>query len=212
MFARISASRPPDHAITAFAGGASAHTMLSPPAVQLALLPLLSTAAALPLRAACRDARAAVAGHEWQDCATVIRGSLAAWRRCFPRAQCANVSGRRAAPLADGDFVHFQGLRRLNVAGWRGITDAAFLHLRGLRALNMRWCSQGAVTDAALAPLRGSLHTLDIGHCSQLTGAAVAHLGGVRVLRAQKCSAALEAAARAAGLPIDTSGSASEEW
>ena len=87
MFVRLSASRAPDHLITAFASGASAHTVFSPPAVQHALLSMLTTAAVLPLRATCKDARTAVAGHKWCDRDTFIRGSIAAWRRCFPRAQ-----------------------------------------------------------------------------------------------------------------------------
>ncbi len=98
MFTRISASRAPTQPITAFAAGASAHTVLSPPAVQHALLSMLTTAAALPLRATCAEARAAVAGHGWCDRDTVHHGSTAAWRRCFPRAQCAKFSEDQWGP------------------------------------------------------------------------------------------------------------------
>ena len=56
---RISASRSPQDAIAAFAGGALPHTILS--CCQGALLDMFSTRAVLPLRATCRDAVAAVA-------------------------------------------------------------------------------------------------------------------------------------------------------
>jgi hypothetical protein len=32
--------------------------------------------------------------------------------------------------VVDADFVHFEGLRELYMAGCRGVTDAAFVHLR----------------------------------------------------------------------------------
>ena len=136
MLARLSASRPPGQVITAFSGGPDAHSMLSPPSVQHALLGCLTTAAALPLRAACADCRAAVAGQAWEDRGTVIKGSIAAWRACFPRARCANVrmwdyysANLRTTPVVDADFVHFEGLRELNMAGCRAkplCTSAAF--------------------------------------------------------------------------------------
>jgi hypothetical protein len=59
--ARISASRSPQGAIAAFAGGALPHTILS--CCQGALLAMFSTQDVLPLRATCRDAVAAVAAH-----------------------------------------------------------------------------------------------------------------------------------------------------
>jgi hypothetical protein len=196
MFARISASRTPDQAITAFASGASAHTMLSPPAVQHSLLSLLSTRQVLPLRLLCKDARRAVADFPWHDRRVVVRGSLAAWRACFPCARCANLKsitydyrGRRQA-LVDADFELLQGLEELNMAGQcsEGLTDAAFAFLRGIHTLNMNFCSQDTVTDGAFAHLSG-VQRLSMWACSQhtITGAALAHLRGVQVLNATGC-------------------------
>jgi hypothetical protein len=95
MFARISASRAPGTAIAAFCSGAASHTVLSPPAVQHALLACFTTRAVLPLRAACREARAAVAGCAWEDRA-LRRGARAFRARAAP--MCAGMSGRH--PLA----------------------------------------------------------------------------------------------------------------
>jgi hypothetical protein len=198
MFARISASRAPGTALSAACGGADAHTLLSPLPVQAALLGFLDTRAVLPLRAACREARAAVAGHAWWDRDTVIKGSIAAWRACFPLARCANISSaydesrevleRRSILVVDSDFVHLKGLRELNMAGCRAVTDAAFAHLRGLHTLDMSYCWQPTITDAAFAHLRG-LHTLDMSYCSQpaITNAAFAHLRGIQRLSIWRC-------------------------
>ena len=75
----------------------------------------------------------------------MIKGSIAAWRACFPRACFANVQrtdwpsglNKRAAPVVDADFVHFKGLRELYMAGCTGVTDAAFVHLRGIHTLEI---------------------------------------------------------------------------
>ena len=200
MFTRISASRPPDQPLSAFASGASAHTLLSPPAIQHALLSLLSTPAALPLRATCKEARAAVAGHAWRDRDTVIRGSIAAWRRCFPRAQCANageggwMSARpehRRTPVVDADLAHLQGLLELSLVSCAGVTDAGFAHLRGIHTLDMRFCK--GVTDAALVHLAG-IHTLDMSGCSTITGAGFEHLRGIHTLKINHCDGITDAA------------------
>ena len=60
-----------------------------------ALLPLLSTRAVLPLRAACKEAAAAIARHPWEDSETVIKGRVRDWRACFPRARAANLTMNR---------------------------------------------------------------------------------------------------------------------
>jgi hypothetical protein len=196
MFARLSASRPPEQVITAFCGGPDAHSMLSPPSVQHALLNCLTTAAALPLRAACADCRAAVAGKAWEDSGTVIHGSIAAWRACFPRAHCANVRKWgfdevdvvRTAPVVDADFVHFEGLRELHMAGCTAVTDAAFVHLRGIHTLDMSHCYQYAITNAAFTHLEG-IQQLGILGCDQftLTDAAFVHLRGIQLLNMSVC-------------------------
>jgi hypothetical protein len=162
------------------------------------LLALFSTADACALRLVCREFLAAVAEHPWEDRGTVIRGSTAAWRACFPHARVANVqqvagpsrAGRRA-PLTDADLAHLEGVRELNMAGCAGVTggglarlagslrvldasqctgltDAAFAHLGGLEALDMSGCDQPAVTDAAIAHLRG-IQRLSLARCAQRT-------------------------------------------
>jgi hypothetical protein len=81
----------------------------------------------------------------------------------------ANVSvyGREST-LCDADFVHFRGLRTLDMSGCSDstITDAAFAHLRGIHTLIMSGCF--TITDAAFAHLRG-IHTLDMRVCRQNT-------------------------------------------
>ena len=86
------------------------------------LLPLFTTAEACALRLVCREFLAATE-QPWEDRETLIKGSIAAWRACFPRALCANVTQadwrqqRRSTPVADADFVHFQGLNELFMEG-----------------------------------------------------------------------------------------------
>ncbi len=72
------------------AGGGQA-TLLSEVGAQF-LLPLFSTAEACALRLVCREFLAAVTEQPWEDSETAIQGSIAAWRACFPRALCANVT------------------------------------------------------------------------------------------------------------------------
>jgi hypothetical protein len=207
MFARISASRAPGTALSAACGGADPHTLLSPQRVQDALLGFFDTATVLPLRAVCREARAAVAGHAWEDRGTVIKGRIAAWRACFPRARSANVetvslydtaqekAGKRKAPLVDADFVHFEGLRELHMARCTAVTDAAFAYLRGIRSLDMSFCSQPAITNAAFAHLVG-IQRLSIWGCDQLslTDAAFVHLRGIQLLNMSWCDQLTDAA------------------
>ena len=190
--------------------GGGQETLLSEVGAQY-LLPLFSTAEACALRLVCREFLAAVSEQPWEDRETVIRGSIAAWRACFPRAQCANVSQLdlpllplpRNIPAVDADFVHLEGLRELNMDGCTSITDAAFAHLRGIHTLHMSFCSQAGITDAAFTHLRG-VHTLDMSYCSQagITGATFASLLGINTLAMTDCSPASISAARALGLPV----------
>jgi hypothetical protein len=71
--------------------GGGAETLLSEVGSQY-LLPLFSTADACALRLVCREFLAAVTEQPWADQETPIKGSIAAWRACFPRAQSANVA------------------------------------------------------------------------------------------------------------------------
>jgi WD40 repeat protein len=138
LFARLSASRPPQHALAAFAGGALPHTLLA--ACGSALLAFFSTRDVLPLRAACSEARGAVARHPWEDADTAICGSAGAWHASFPNARVANASGLAhpgAHPLAPRELAaYFGGLRQLHLHGASaGALAAARAALPGARVL-----------------------------------------------------------------------------
>ena len=172
--------------------GGGQETLLSE--VGFVLLPLFTTADACALRLVCREFLAAVCEHPWEDRRTVIMGSIAAWRACFPHVRCANVCKEdvnsddkmRTAPVVNADFVHFEGLRELYMAGCKDVTDAAFVHLRGIHTLDMSFCSQPTITDAAFAHLRG-IQKLNISGCGQLTDAAFVHLRVIHTLYMWSC-------------------------
>jgi hypothetical protein len=179
-----------------------------------ALLPFFTTRDACALRLVCREFLAAVREHPWEDRGTAIQGSIAAWRACFPRARCANVrryavvygAEARKAPVYDADFVHFAGLRELNMADCVDVTGAAFVHLRGIHSLEMQGCYKltdaafvhlvgiqrlgmcgcRSITDAAFVHLRG-IQLLNIVFCRQLTDAAFVHLRGIKTLFMRAC-------------------------
>ena len=176
--------------------GGGQETLLSEVGSQY-LLPLFSTREACALRLVCREFLAAVSEQVWEDRETMIKGRIASWRACFPRAHCANVTRKyamgppfapvqevRRGTVVDADFVHFEGLRELRMAGCTSVTDAAFVHLRGINALDMSYCGQAGITDAAFAHLRG-IHTLDVSGMRQMgiTDVAISHLRGIHTLR-----------------------------
>jgi hypothetical protein len=160
-----------------------------------ALLPMLTTKEATTLRQLCREFKSTVADFPWEDEETIIMGSVAAWRACFPRAKWANVTqspwteGHRRIPVVDADFVHFVGLRRLDMRWCSSITDAAFVHLKGIHTLEMGVCSQPTITDAAFVQLKG-IHTLNMAACRQstITDAAFVHLKGIHSLSLFGCT------------------------
>ena len=214
LFTRVSLSRAPHNGLCAFAGGALPHTILS--CCQGTLLGMFSTQSVLPLRSTCRDAVAAVAAHPWEDTATLLAGSVALWRRCFPSARCANAkmwvtfSRERvrchSLALSDADVQHFAGLQALNMSKARrvtalaplsgihtldltsceGLTDDALAPLAGVKRLSLWWCVQ--LTDACLKHL-GGIETLNISRCHLITGAGFARLRGLRHLLLRACSA-----------------------
>jgi hypothetical protein len=157
-----------------------------------ALLPMFDTVEANTLRQLCREFKSTVADFPWEDDQTVIRGSVAAWRACFPRARWANLRdyslyrSDRRTPVVDADFVHFVGLKRLNMSACTQITDAAFVHLKGICSLNMSFCGQDTITDAAFVHLKG-IHTLDIEGCTQLSDVVMAPLKGIHTLYMGDC-------------------------
>jgi hypothetical protein len=184
------------------AAGHPTETLLSE--VGLVLLRFFDTREACTLRLICREFTEAVGRQQWEDGDTVILGSIAAWRACFPRARCANMrmwkllsdtGSVRTNPVHDADFVHFEGLRELNMAGCRAVTDAAFAHLRGIHTLDMSDCWQPNITDAAFAHLVG-IQRLSIWCCDQaaLTDAAFVHLRGIQLLNMSQCTQLTDAA------------------
>ena len=178
------------------AAGNATETILSE--VGIVLLRMFTMAEACALRLVCREFVEAVRQQQWEDRETWIKGSVAAWRRCFQRARCAHVGMNGS--LVDADFVHFEGLRELSMWLCRGITDAAFAHLRGIHTLDMGGCT--SITDAGFVHLRG-IHTLNMSYCTQatLTEAALAHLlPGATRLELKKCRPAFIRAAKARGL------------
>jgi hypothetical protein len=205
--------------------------------VGFVLLPLFTTRDACALRLVCREFLAAVSEHPWEDGQTAIKGSIAAWRACFPHARCANIAHHsftggevRIAPVEDADFVHFEGLRELNMLGSEDVTDAAFVHLRDIHSLEMSFCfglTDAAlphlvgiqrlgvagcdITDAAFAHLRGiafvhlrGIRTLAMDQCTQatITGATFSSLAGIGFLGIDGCSGVVAAAAHALELPV----------
>jgi len=100
------------------------------------VLGFLTQGEARPLRAASTACFAAVAEHAWgveQPGSSIIRGSLASWRRCFPRATWADMRFN----IADSDMVHLRGIHTLIMSHCEHITDAGLAHLRGIHTLDM---------------------------------------------------------------------------
>jgi hypothetical protein len=162
-----------------------------------ALLPMFDTEEALVLRQLCREFKTTVADFPWEDEDTVIRGSVAGWRACFPRARWANVSGYdehinkmgRRTQVTDADFAHLVGVKRLNMMICRSITDTGLVHLKGIHTLDMSFCWQPTITDLAFSYLKG-IHTLDISCCDQptITDIAFFHLVGIHNLCMTDCT------------------------
>jgi hypothetical protein len=170
--------------------------------VGVVLFPFFDTREACSLRLVCRELKQEVADFPWEDMDTVIMGSIAQWRASFTRARGANVrkfdpnnGPVRRTPVVDGDFVHFVGLRALNMSWCREVTDAAFVHLRGIQELDMSGCDQATITDSAFVHLVG-IQRLSIMGCDQatITDAAFVHLKGIKVLNMSCCKQLTNAA------------------
>jgi len=115
------------------------------------VMSFLTQAEALPLRAASRACRDAVAEHAWSDfdkagIKSCIKGSLASWRRCFPRATAANLSDGK---LTDVDLLHLRGIRTLRLYACELISDAGLAHLSGIHTLYISWCRRVSISDCA---------------------------------------------------------------
>jgi len=206
-FRRLSESRP-KNPISYFSGGPNSQTMLS--STRNSLLQFLPSNSLATLRATGKEARTAVSQVRLDNTGKVVKGSLEAWRKSFPKALSINLSGRvltdddfrylAGVPnvnisyckgFTDAAFVHLRGIHTLNMSDCRQITDTAFQHLRGITTLDMTSCSQASITDAAFQYLSG-IHTLNMNFCDQqtITDAAFAHLRGIHTLHMLDCSQA----------------------
>ena len=144
-------------------------TLLSP-AEEVLAIPFLSQRSVLsflaqkdarPLRAASRACRDAVAEHAWgaePRWDSPIKGSLASWRRSFPRAAFALLHWNLR--LTDDDMVHLRGIHtlKMNLGLGSRITDAGLVHLSGIHTLSIYQNSgilgsRASITDAGLAGL-----------------------------------------------------------
>jgi hypothetical protein len=100
------------------------------------MLSFLTQEEARPLRAASSVCCKAVAEHAWgAESSSWISGSLASWRRCFPRATFANVSEHPT--ITDADMVHLSGIHTLLLSKCSEITDSGLAHLGGIHTLNI---------------------------------------------------------------------------
>jgi len=156
-----------------------------------ALLPMFTTKDALVLRLLCKEFKDTVTEFPWEDKNTLIKGSVAGWRACFPRAKCANLSrlGWQTSKLMDADLLHLVGVKWVDISCCGNITDAGFVHLKGVHTLGVSGCSQTTITDAAFAHLKG-IHTLNMSKCRQvtITDLAFTHLEGIHTLDMSGCS------------------------
>ena len=156
-----------------------------------ALLPFFTTMDATVLRALCKEFKEAVTEHKWRDKDTKIKSRVGSWRACFPAAEAANVSGDidRNGKVTNKDFLHFVGLKSLNMSLCDKVTDAAFVHLKGIHTLDMSWCNRRTITDAAFVHLKG-IHTLDMSRCNQdtITDTAFVNLKGIHTLYMSGCN------------------------
>jgi hypothetical protein len=149
--------------------------VLSVPGLASAVLSHLAPADVVGLRASCRAAAAAVAGHGWDAPApgrwapaadyyyasylVTGRRALQRWRAAFPRARVLTLCG---AGRLDGDD---------------DVTDADVATLAGLASLTLAGSAVGAaLSDACLAPLAGpgGLTALAVDDVPALSGRALA--------------------------------------
>ncbi|NDB85722.1 MAG: hypothetical protein EB127_23930, partial [Alphaproteobacteria bacterium] len=77
------------------------------------ILCYLTTQDALALRLVNHESREAVSAFRWKDKNTRIRGSLAAWRACFPRAVWVNLIGRKN--ITNDDLMHLANIEILTM-------------------------------------------------------------------------------------------------
>ena len=138
------------------------------------LLPCLTTRDACEMRLVNKAHKATVTAHPWADVETVIKGSLADWRVCFPHACAANLNqsdvykaptpaGLRAAPIPQEHFCHLTGLSFLSVRGNASFTDEALLHLGG------------------------SVQHLDVSGCMALSGQNMENVSGATLVEMHFC-------------------------
>ena len=93
-----------------------------------ALLPMFTTKEATVLRQLCREFKDMVADFPWEDDKTEVKGSVAHWGACFPRARLA----RREVSVRAGDAVFFINV---SMCFWRGSLRTIGLGINGSQVL-----------------------------------------------------------------------------
>lgn len=163
------------------------------------LLDFISSYDACALRATCLEAKYVCDNFPWEDVGywsdfdqqwypgTPILSlqALITWRKCFPRARGANLSGS-AFLLDEHVEKYLKGAKSLDISACEHLTDACFVHLRGIKKLVMSECVQ---FSDAIFPYLKNIHTLIMGNCNQtsITSAAFEHLKGIHTLIMYNC-------------------------
>jgi len=195
-------------------------TLQGPHSVGEGILGFLTTREGNTLRQVNSEMHEAVSEAVWKDKKTRIAGDIAAWRKSFPHARTANMSNR--SDLVDADFVHFKGIKTLDISMSTsiglygepvGVTDKAFEHLEGIRSLDMT--RRFGITGTGFVHLKGlktlimpwcrsipneafvnlkDIESLDIRYCSSITDECLAPLKKLKMLRVNGCTGISDAA------------------
>lgn len=162
-----------------------------------ALLPMFTQAEATTLRLVCCEFKEAVEEYPWgEEASSVIYGKVKDWRKCFPNALCANLTGvDRAGYKEDSatgrgyypddveDFQHLRGVRMVIMTRAFGLESGHLEQLSGVHTLILRNTSLLCI---AFPKLEG-LHTLDLGGCENIRERELVHLEGLHTLILRDC-------------------------
>ena len=171
MFNRISASRPINTAIEAFAGGTQNTTILS--SSSHTLLSFFDTKTILPFRAACKETKNTVQNHNWHDEKTVV-SNIINWNICFPRATAIFIANLK---ITDNDFELLRGINTLIILYNYNITGDGFVHLENLQTLKVYNCN--SIVDSSFRHLK-SLRNMSISNCYGITGDGFSYLKNIK--------------------------------
>jgi hypothetical protein len=171
MFKRISASRPINTAIDAFAGGTQNTTILS--SSYHTLLSFFDTKTILPFRAVCKDTKNAVQNHNWHDEKTVV-SNIINWNICFPRASAIFIAKLK---INDNDFELLRDINTLIILYNCNITGEGFVHLENLQTLKIYNCN--SIDDSSFKHLK-NIRNISINNCFGITGDGFSYLKNIK--------------------------------